>query len=231
MGRLAHRRTSWVLFLLGSSASLVGVSALADPAPQVGPSVAAPRVVVVPPTIDVLLERHTKLSQRLKPEVRAHLEAAGREVSARLAQRSPPGQKPRTPLDVAREVAKTSLPNLGALANGDIETLVVLVMMEAARSADADLKALLVELKRANTSRAQLRQFQASRAAGAAELRGAMKAEYADAGAGDSLYSLGELQQARLMMVMDRMAKYEAIIENMLRKIDDTQSSIISNMK
>ena len=45
------------------------------------------------------------------------------------------------------------------------------------------------------------------------------------------LNELGELQQVRLQMVMNRQSKMTETLSNLLKKIIDTQSSITSNLK
>lgn len=47
----------------------------------------------------------------------------------------------------------------------------------------------------------------------------------------DSMSEMGEMQSLRLQMTMDRMSKMMSTLSNLLKKISDTQSSIVQNMK
>src|ERR1700733_7041022 len=125
-----------VAVVMGASAASGIEDAFADPA-----RVAAPPGTAAPPAalgLDQVLERQGKVLQRLSPETRGRLEAAGRDVFARLAKPPPPGAKPKTMLDVSKDVARANVETLGSLAGGDIEALAFLVMMQAAKSAEDD---------------------------------------------------------------------------------------------
>ena len=47
----------------------------------------------------------------------------------------------------------------------------------------------------------------------------------------DSLSELGEQDQLRLQMVMDRLAKLYTTLSNLMKKISETAQSIVQNMK
>lgn len=47
----------------------------------------------------------------------------------------------------------------------------------------------------------------------------------------DSLSEMGEMESLRLQMAMDRMSKMMSTLSNMLKKVSDTQSAIIQNIK
>src|SRR5262245_14926183 len=47
----------------------------------------------------------------------------------------------------------------------------------------------------------------------------------------DSLSELGEEQQLRMQLVMDRMTKADAAASNLLKKFSDVQSQLIGNFK
>jgi hypothetical protein len=47
----------------------------------------------------------------------------------------------------------------------------------------------------------------------------------------DSMSEMGEMDQLRLQMVMDRMSKAESTLSNLLKKINNTQSAIVQNIK
>jgi hypothetical protein len=47
----------------------------------------------------------------------------------------------------------------------------------------------------------------------------------------DSMSEMGEMESLRLQMAMDRLSKFMSTLSNILKKIDDTQSSIVANLK
>ena len=47
----------------------------------------------------------------------------------------------------------------------------------------------------------------------------------------DSMSEMGEMESLRMQMAMDRMSKMMATLSNLLKKISDTQSSIVQNIK
>ena len=47
----------------------------------------------------------------------------------------------------------------------------------------------------------------------------------------DSMSEMGETESLRLQMAMDRMSKLMSTLSNMLKKISDTQNSIVQNIK
>lgn len=42
---------------------------------------------------------------------------------------------------------------------------------------------------------------------------------------------MGEMESLRLQMAMDRMSKMMSTLSNLLKKISDTQNSIVQNLK
>jgi hypothetical protein len=47
----------------------------------------------------------------------------------------------------------------------------------------------------------------------------------------DSLPEMGEMDQLKLQMLMDRASKAQATLSNLLKKISDTQSAVVQNIK
>jgi hypothetical protein len=220
MDHVIRRRVLAVVFV-GLGVALVAGAAVADPARVA--DVASPKAVAVGTSFDQLLDQQDTLVQRLSPDVRRRLDATGREVFARLAQPARAGAKPKTMLDAARDAAKDALPDLGPLATGDIETLAFVVMMQAAKSAEDDLRGLLAGVKTANASRASHRELR--------DRIAALRAHRAPDGGSDALADLSSEQQLKMQMYMDRMSKVEAALSNLEKKISDTQSAIIGNLK
>ncbi len=47
----------------------------------------------------------------------------------------------------------------------------------------------------------------------------------------DSMSEIGEMESLRLQMAMDRLSKLMSMLSNILKKVSDTQSSIVGNLK
>lgn len=177
----------------------------------------------------------------------------------------------KTEIDDVEKLA-TNYGQLLKLADGDITALVLLVMMEASKSAQEDLKAIMAGIKAMHEKKKALREtlnhlkkkksekktlsreaydslkkvlanadpdsakklhatpqpVKPSRTITAAELNELID-EYRDKL--DSMNEMGEMQSLRLQMLMDRMNKMMTALANMLKKIGDTQSQVISNLK
>lgn len=181
-------------------------------------------------THDSVVQRQDALVARLSPAARKQLEAAGRALNDRLERVSvapPPrsrGAAPvvaKSPLDLAREVAR----GISVPISGDIEVLTLLVMAEAAREAEADLRALLEEMKQSQRSKEELRRF--------AEYR-RMKRSGAQVKVPtglDAMDALSETDSLRLQRALERLSRMMEALSNLLKKVADTQSGIVQNMK
>jgi hypothetical protein len=118
----------------------------------------------------------------------------------------------------------------------DILELVFLVLMQSVEDADADLRAIMEEVKQRNHRLcrwrkliADLESHRSSAATTEAELIRSANAVAAEQMAG--LSELGETMQLRLQMAMDRRAKFVEALSNLLKKQSDTASAIVSNLK
>ena len=125
---------------------------------------------------------------------------------------------------------------LGEAGSADIDALVFLVMAQAVADANADLKAIMDELRRRNERIAHLRRLLAGLAAWR-ETHGGADSDLVNSAkdlAGDLLRStsdMSDLMQMRLQAVMDRRSKMLAALSNLLKKQSDTAACIIKNMK
>jgi uncharacterized spore protein YtfJ len=178
---------------------------------------------------------------------------------------------------------------IGSPSDADIEAMAFLVLMQAAQSAQEDLKAIMASVKTINNSREGVRQMlerlERDRAqnqglspaasvkpapdgciklgvacatlAGPldndvdAELASALVHKAYDSAVGkgvstkaeldsaldkakgqlDSMSEMGEMESLRLQMAMDRMSKLMSTLSNLLKKISDTSSGIVQNIK
>jgi hypothetical protein len=121
----------------------------------------------------------------------------------------------------------------------DVNALAFTVMMEAAKSAQDDLKAIMAKVTAINSQKKKLRElikekqtgnldFEATfqvMAVGMDALIDQMKNDL------DSMTEMGEMESLRLQMAMDRLSKMMSTLSNLLKKISDTASQITQNLK
>lgn len=160
---------------------------------------------------------------------------------------------------------------LGNMNGQDIEAIAFLVLMQASKSAQEDLKAIMAKVKSINEQKAKLRnamnKINSSRTISNVQLdsfhlvinqskalqkgnnpdtvklarsasgKSKVNKKELDAirekmkGDLDSMSEMGEMESLRLQSAMDRMSKMNSILSNLLKKIHDTQQSIIQNLK
>ncbi len=159
---------------------------------------------------------------------------------------------------------------LGNLNGQDIEAIAFLVLMQASKSAQEDLKAIMAQVKALNEQKAKQRELlskmkqqksmtaihldsfyllsnrtialQQGRNPESIKLVRSTRAKQVsktdlDAmviklkGDLDSMSEMGEMESLRLQMLMDRKSKMMSTLSNLLKKIHDTQQSIIQNLK
>ena len=130
--------------------------------------------------------------------------------------------------------ANTAPTVLGDLASADIEALAFLVLTQAAKSAQEDLKAVMAELKGIDDAKEQQR-------SSAADLRARLGPPWdgsgessKGSGAADQGSGRGELSPAaaaRLAAYLDRTAKDEVSLSAILARIGQTAAQITSNLK
>lgn len=129
-------------------------------------------------------------------------------------------------------------------ANADIMASAFIVLMESAKSAREDLKAIMNQVKAINRGKQALR----------AELGLAREKAAVDSDASfqlvatlycaqvdaeirslkrklDSMSEMGEMESLRLQMAMDRVTKLMSTLSNLLKKLSDTAGAITQNIK
>src|SRR5262249_44918493 len=139
---------------------------------------------------------------------------------------------PLFPVDVlARKVVdEASRFGLTTQSSTDIETLVVLVMAEAAKDADEDLKSMASRL-------AAIRAVQRCKGDPTCirDLRATAEIRQADLDAIrdnlDSMSEMGETESLRLQMAMDRLSKFMSTLSNVEKRISSTSQQIVQNLK
>lgn len=151
---------------------------------------------------------------------------------------------------VAIKEARQAAPTLGNMNNKDIEALAFLVLMQAAKSAQEDLKAIMANVKSINTEKAKQREQAANlnkeKAATTVKpdqqnvpikkdspLKISVSPQLAKKLniQTDQFGDLTQEQQLRMQMQMDRYSKMEQAISNIQKKISDTQNQIAQNLK
>jgi putative addiction module CopG family antidote len=174
---------------------------------------------------------------------------------------------------------------LGAVGDPDIMALAFIVMMEAAKSAEEDLREMMKNVKAINAAKSAQRELIAKSgydiAENAGQCHGKPRLRFRARGVGseteyhrmpvphpdpgssdgfrrvltnmhkgpikdvcvlraiqdelknhlDSMSELGEMESLRLQMAMDRLSKLMIALSNILKKISDTDTAIITNLK
>ena len=96
------------------------------------------------------------VTSRLRPEAAARFRDLSRSDAVR--HRALPSAPGREAIGRARQAVESDFAVLGDLPEGDIEALAFLVMMQAAKSAQEDLKAIMKSVKDANEEKETLRE-------------------------------------------------------------------------
>ena len=201
----------------------------------------------------------TKLISGINPKHVQWVKTTARETN----------EKKLSPEDIKAKTQSYAV--LGSMNGQDIEALAFLVMMQAAKSAQEDLKAIMAQVKSINEQKAKQRELlskiQQQRTMTAIQLdsfkllqnrtlalqqgRNADSIKFVRSSGRnkqvskaemdamkeklkndlDSMSEMGEMESLRLQMAMDRMAKYESTISNLLKKISKTSDDIIQNLK
>lgn len=102
---------------------------------------------------------------------------------------------------------------LGDLSDADIMALVLIVLMEAAKGAEEDLKALMDKVKGYNSAKSKSREVLSAR----------QKSSGAEEGGLDDLQKLQDLT--------DRRSKLLATLSNLLKKQSDSEREVAGNQK
>lgn len=252
MQRTASR--SFLVLMLVAAAAFPA-AALAEPAG------AASKVVPAPTArFDAVLEgRRVRLVGSLKAGQRAKLEGAIQDVLRRAQPPAPVAGKPAPPAPDVAGVARSAVAGLAKAEGIDPETLVAIVLLEAAKAADRDLAATLAELKAASERKAAMRAALAALKSSRESTKStkacatftcldalpvsaeytkadleAVKQSLAGIGEGrreDTLSELGEQAAAHMQVYQDRYSRFLATLSNLLKKASDTSAQITQNLK
>jgi len=178
-----------------------------------------------------LESQRARLWDAASPELRTKLEPAIERVLVRAGAKPKDGE---APLDLLAEAKDAAIAVLGSRSASDIEALAFIIMMQAAKSAREDLEAIMGAVKAIDMARAckgakpcleALAPKDEVTQAHLDALRERLAAKK------DSLSEMGEMESLRLQMAMDRMSKMMSTLSNLLKKISDTSSAIVQNIK
>ena len=156
----------------------------------------------------------------------------------------------RVPVEVQINPSGVAAPGDGQ----DIDTLLFLVMMQAAQSAQEDLKAIMEQMRAINVSKEKLRRlFDKTQTArpfhgtldfeSVFQVMATLYGKQLEAEAydllgnlhhcrdNDSLSEMGEMEALRMQMAMDRLSKLMSTLSNLMKKASETSSQITQNLK
>ncbi len=109
----------------------------------------------------------------------------------------------------------------GSLHNSNIMALAFLVMMESAKSAQEDLKEIMARVKAINNAKAGYSAYLQSRNGATVRSKEHL----------DSLDRIASMESLRLQMAMDRQAKLESMLSNVMKQLSSTAASITQDLK
>lgn len=189
----------------------------------------AQTIVALPPGAEAT---EARLLMKVGPQTRA------------LIRREAAKQRGRQTFD---ESLTADLKRIGNLNDSDVEALTLLVMMEAARAQQEDLKAIIDGVKQINDAKELARRTVTKGAPTVARPRATISRaaislvprskQDLDAQINrakndlDSLSELGEMESLRLQMAMDRQSKTISTLSNIMKKVSDTNATIMQNLK
>ena len=162
---------------------------------------------------------YNKLAVTARPAVLAAVNTTARRFSGK---------------DFSEASVRTALkanPDLKNLPNGNMDALVMMVLLQLANDNEKDLHDQMAGMKAIDA------QKNAQRDAMAKKKDSPVKA--ADPAAGiekmaaqkDNLSEMSQENQMRMQLYMDRMQKADEAVSNLMKKISDTQNAIINNLK
>jgi len=178
---------------------------------------------------------NARLSARIQPSVRSWITLEANKLRGQSVV-----DENRLRADIA---ARFKGQNLGS---NDIDAIAFLVIMQATRDADSDLKATMEKVKATNESKRKTQEFAAplksaqtpARQGSPAMMKGGpagpVKAGTAPENTAqnlDSMNEMSEMNSLRMQMMMDRRSKFISTLSNIMKKITTTQETLVQNLK
>lgn len=224
------------------AAMALAPAAAADAPPAAPPPTAASAGAADAQTRAAIEQQRLRFAAVMRPELRTRVIAAARLLDQRLDAPVHANAPPTDPQQAARQIVTDGHSFVGLGGGGaDIEALVFIVLMEAAKSTEDDLEAIMGQINgvnaakaclRATLERTKVRQCMDGIVPSPPLTQAALDTLLAPAKADPStLDALSQSEALTLQMIMDRRSKLMAALSNVLKKISDTSSSIVQNMK
>ena len=104
---------------------------------------------------------------------------------------------------------------LKGMSNNDIEGIIVLIMVQASRDADDNLKKMVLEINKSNDQKKQARSNSAR----------------TDKNKNETKDNIDEIENLKLQMIMDCKSDMAQEVNYAMKKISSTQQTIINNLK
>jgi hypothetical protein len=193
-------------------------------------------ITLASPVNPVLAQRRDAIAATLSPSAKLKLHNIANTL----------GRSAAITDGTSRSAIVAAFPGM-SLSDCDISALAFIVMMDAAESARQDLQSTMQGVSAINAQKEALRKELGKAAANKVRVQkvytpvsiastvppplspNATMAEKEKRL--DDLSDLSEEQQLKMQMAMDRMQKAEQTASNILKKLSETQSSIIRNLK
>lgn len=160
---------------------------------------------------------HKTLSPRLQPSVRSWVGQEGKKLAMSPQKTGPDVNAIRAQVR-ARFAGQT-------FSDMDVESLVVMVMMETAAMEEQEIRDQLEQMKKVNAEKERLRAIVAELRKQREAVKDDLKAKY------DAMNEQSQVEQLRLQMMMDRRARLMETLSNLMKKFSDIQSTLIQNLK
>lgn len=186
-------------FLLGAGDAQGQVITTRRP---VSGAVINPASITIQPLPPRAVALQARLSPALSPPVRAWVQSEAKVIAGQNL--GPDALLLQAKNDVTARFAGQKM--LAA----DVDAMVIMVLMDAAKSAQDDLKNLMDGVKLANSRKSSAR---------------------AGVSKPDALTDMSSEEQMKMQMYMDRRAKVESTLSNLLKKSSETASQITQNLK
>jgi hypothetical protein len=203
------------------------------------------RVAAVPPDVS---RAHAELSKQLTPSAKEKVQ----RIAGSLGSKVDVKRNDKATMQVVSGQLTSQFPGLAS--NGpDIDSLMFLVMTDAANAEEAELKAAISETQSMSKQRDELRKKIAAAGAQAKSTTrppsvtiatvvppAYLKAPVplaADASVAamqqriDELSQMSEMNQLRLQALMDQRTKLLVMLSNLLKSVSTTESGILKNLK
>jgi hypothetical protein len=194
-------------------AALVGVvgcglvwGSLAAEAKGAPPAESRVSTAALRPLPDEAVRQNARLGAALSASARNKVTAAAAGLTALAKQQ--PGMTAAQLQEKARASVVQAFPKLNGM---DVDALAFLVVMQSAQDQQADLQQMMQSMQQATKGK------QGSRATQGGSL--------------DQTNEMSEEESMRLQMAMDRQSKFYNVLSNVMKKVADTQASIVSNLK